>query len=100
MTTLFQSNLMPMKLSLRRSGDENGAEPYVTIFKRGDDLRQDQLVVQMIRLCDKIFRENALDLCLTPYWVLATSAKEGFVQFVKGNRLELFLLTIKVEFRK
>ncbi|KAK0423940.1 hypothetical protein QR680_008420 [Steinernema hermaphroditum] len=95
MTSLFQSNLMPMKLSLRKTGDDNGAEPYVTIFKRGDDLRQDQLVVQMVRLFDRIWRDNALDLKLTPYWVLATSAKEGFVQFVKGTPLRVVSSTYK-----
>lgn len=34
-TTLFQSNLMPMKLIFNTVDDRN----YVTIFKRGDDLR-------------------------------------------------------------
>ena len=34
-TTLFQSNLMPMKLFFNTMEDEK----YVTIFKRGDDLR-------------------------------------------------------------
>nr|CAD2195540.1 unnamed protein product [Meloidogyne enterolobii] len=30
------------------------------------------------------FRTQLLDLCLTPYAVLATSCSEGFVQFVRG----------------
>ncbi|VDD87750.1 unnamed protein product [Enterobius vermicularis] len=82
-TTLFQSNLMPMKLIFNTVDDRN----YVTIFKRGDDLRQDMLVVQMFRLMDKILKADNLDLKFTLYSVLATSISEGFVQFVKATPL-------------
>ncbi|VDM45142.1 unnamed protein product [Toxocara canis] len=82
-TLLFNSNLMPMKLSFKTDNNQT----YVTIFKRGDDLRQDQLVIQMIRLMDRILRADGLDLRLTPYSVLATSVSEGFVQFVKATPL-------------
>ncbi|VDM09944.1 unnamed protein product [Wuchereria bancrofti] len=78
--TLFNSNLMPMKLTFKTENDGN----YVTIFKRGDDLRQDQLIIQMIRLMDDLLRADGLDLRLTPYSVLATSTSEGFVQFIKA----------------
>ncbi|EDO27738.1 predicted protein, partial [Nematostella vectensis] len=47
---LFKSHLMPAKLTFR---DINEQE-YVVIFKNGDDLRQDQLILQMIRLMDKV----------------------------------------------
>ncbi len=46
--------------------------------------RQDQLVIQMIRLMDKILRADKLDLRLTPYHVLATSVEDGFVQFIES----------------
>lgn len=55
---------------------------YVTIFKHGDDLRQDQLILQMITLMDKLLRRENLDLKLTPYKVLATSSKHGFLQYI------------------
>ncbi|VDM99508.1 unnamed protein product [Thelazia callipaeda] len=77
---LFNSNMMPMKLTFKTENDDQ----YVTIFKRGDDLRQDQLIIQMIRLMDGLLRADGLDLRLTPYSVLATSTSEGFVQFVKA----------------
>jgi hypothetical protein len=50
---------------------------YVAIFKLGDDLRQDQLILQIITLMDKLLRRENLDLRLTPYRVLATSSKHG-----------------------
>ena len=37
------------------------------IYKKGDDLRQDQLVVQMFSLMDRLLKREALDLRLTPY---------------------------------
>ncbi|KAK7116058.1 phosphatidylinositol 3-kinase catalytic subunit type 3-like [Littorina saxatilis] len=76
--SLFASKLMPCRLTFRTV--EGGR--YVTIFKHGDDLRQDQLILQMIELMDKLLQHEKLDLKLTPYKVLATSSKHGFVQFV------------------
>ncbi|KAH9597142.1 Phosphatidylinositol 3-kinase [Trypanosoma melophagium] len=52
------------------------------IFKMGDDVRQDQLVVQVVGLIDTLLREDGLDLCLTPYRVLATGPAEGLVEVV------------------
>ena len=48
-TTMFKSNLMPCKFVFKTQGAE-----YSTIYKIGDDLRQDQLVLQMITLMDKV----------------------------------------------
>eukprot|EP00808_Paulinella_micropora_P001594 g58755.t1 len=59
---------------------------YRTIFKVGDDLRQDQLMIQFINLMDSLFKKVKLDLCLTPYRVLATSTEDGFVEYVPDCR--------------
>jgi len=58
-------------------------QEYVAIFKHGDDLRQDQLILQMISLMDRLLRRENLDLKLTPYRVLATSSRHG-PTFVKS----------------
>lgn len=79
-TTLFNSALMPAKLTFITA---DNAE-YVAIFKHGDDLRQDQLILQMITLMDKLLRKENLDLKLTPYRVLATSSKHGFMQYINS----------------
>ena len=39
---------------------------YRIIFKHGDDLRQDQLVLQMLRVMDRELKMSGLDLRLTP----------------------------------
>ncbi|KAJ8985789.1 hypothetical protein NQ317_014443 [Molorchus minor] len=78
--SLFKSALMPSKLHFKTVDNEE----YVAIFKHGDDLRQDQLILQMITLMDKLLQKENLDLKLTPYRVLATSTKHGFVQFIES----------------
>ena len=55
---------------------------YMCIFKNGDDLRQDQLVLQIIQLMDNLLRRENLDLKLTPYKALASSSRHGFAQFI------------------
>ena len=43
------------------------------MFKIGDDLRQDQLIIQMISLMDRLLKRVGMDLRLTPYRIIATS---------------------------
>ncbi|CAL8086645.1 unnamed protein product [Orchesella dallaii] len=97
--TLFKSSQMPCRLTfLTTSG-----EPYIAIFKHGDDLRQDQLILQMITLMDKLLRKENLDLKLTPYRVLSTSTTHGFVQFIPSTTVAEVLATegtIQSFFRK
>lgn len=52
------------------------------IFKRGDDVRQDQLVLQLIALMDRLLKREHLDLRMTAYQVLPTSADAGLIEFV------------------
>jgi len=70
---LFKSSQMPCRLTF---STESGS-PYVAIFKHGDDLRQDQLILQIITLMDRLLSKENLDLKLTPYRVLATSTTHG-----------------------
>lgn len=87
--SIFKSALMPSKLTFITT---DGSE-YVAIFKHGDDLRQDQLILQMITLMDKLLRRENLDLKLTPYKVLATSTKHGFLQFIDSVTVAEVLAT-------
>ncbi|CAG8435890.1 679_t:CDS:10 [Funneliformis caledonium] len=83
LATVFKSNLFPLRLTFSLvDGDE-----YPVIFKTGDDLRQDQLVIQIITLMDKLLRKENLDLKLTPYKVLATGSDHGLMQFIPSFSL-------------
>ncbi|KIH87667.1 phosphatidylinositol 3-kinase [Sporothrix brasiliensis 5110] len=75
---VFKSSLHPIKVSFR---DTQGRK-YPILFKMGDDLRQDQLVIQIITLMDQLLQKENLDLKLTPYKILATSNRMGLTQFV------------------
>jgi hypothetical protein len=55
------------------------------IFKSGDDLRQEQLAVQLIKQFDEIFRDEKLPLWLYPYVVLAVSSRSGFIETVPNT---------------
>ena len=82
-SAVFKSALHPLKLAFRTS--DGGI--YTAIYKRGDDLRQDQLVVAMIALMDRLLKRENLDLQLTPYSVTATGSSEGLVEFVPSTPL-------------
>lgn len=56
------------------------------MFKEGDDLRQDQLVLQLIILMDSILKKYGLDLRLTGYKVIACSTMDGFIEFVNDSQ--------------
>lgn len=63
-------------------GSGSGSGTYKVIFKNGDDLRQDQLVIQMVSLMDHLLKRVNLDLKLTPYRILATGPRDGMIEFV------------------
>lgn len=54
------------------------------IFKSGDDLRQDQLVIQLLRVMDDLWQEAGMDLCLTPYSCIATGVETGLIEVVQN----------------
>ncbi|GAA6028728.1 hypothetical protein JCM8097_007365 [Rhodosporidiobolus ruineniae] len=85
-SSVFKSNLFPLRLQLLTS--QGPDHPYPVIFKNGDDLRQDQLVIQLFTLMDRLLRKENLDLKLMPYRVLATGAVDGMVQFVPSRTLQ------------
>lgn len=74
-TILFKSALAPARIVFKTA---NKKQPtYSVILKIGDDLRQDQLVVQMINLMNQTLKQDNLDLNLTPYNVIALTTNTG-----------------------
>ena len=47
------------------------------MFKSGDDLRQDQLIMQMISLMDRLLKKVNSALKLLTYGILAVGQKDG-----------------------
>ena len=82
-SSVFKSNLFPLLLYFQCS---DGSE-YPVIFKNGDDMRQDQLVIQLFTLMDRLLRKENLDLRLSPYDVLATGLLEGMAQYIPSKTI-------------
>jgi len=94
--TVFKSAMAPLRLCFHAYNveeKEKGDIRYKVIFKSGDDLRQDQLIIQMITLMDSLLKGVNVDCQLTPYKVLACSKSDGFLEFVPdSNTLQEILL--------
>ena len=59
---------------------------HAIIFKNGDDLRQDMLTLQVIRIMDHIWRMEGMDLRMTPYSCLATGNQVGIIEVVRNSK--------------
>ena len=66
------------------NNDEKEDPKLEIIFKNGDDLRQDMLTLQVIRIMDMIWRKAKLDLKMSPYTCLATGKQVGMIEVVKN----------------
>uniref|UniRef100_M4BWC9 phosphatidylinositol 3-kinase n=1 Tax=Hyaloperonospora arabidopsidis (strain Emoy2) TaxID=559515 RepID=M4BWC9_HYAAE len=64
---------------------EEGGDPVTVMFKAGDDVRQDCLTLQLIRLMDEMWRDEGLDLAMEPYRCVATSPMTGILQMVPNS---------------
>ncbi|XP_069793565.1 phosphatidylinositol 4,5-bisphosphate 3-kinase catalytic subunit gamma isoform-like [Narcine bancroftii] len=66
--------------------DPTGApcQPIGIIFKHGDDLRQDMLILQTLVIMNSIWQENSLNLNLIPYGCIATGYNIGIIQAVQN----------------
>jgi phosphatidylinositol kinase/protein kinase (PI-3 family) len=80
---IFLSKKVPLKIV--GENKENPDEPISIMFKFGDDLRQDNLCLQLIALQDKIWLRQNLDLCMTPYKVVEIGLKSGYLEFVENT---------------
>jgi len=58
------------------------------MFKYGDDLRRDNLVLQFFKLMDKLWLQNDKDLQMVAYNVLETGYQIGYIEFV-DNAIEI-----------
>ena len=85
---IFKSATKPIKLTLRVHPDSykanKGEEEYHMIYKDGDDMRQDQLILQVISLMDHLL-QVVIDLKFTIYNVVSTTIDDGFMEFVSNS---------------
>lgn len=75
-------NSKKLPLWLVCSNSQKAAPPLKMLFKCGDDLRQDQLAMQLIQIMDRIWLDNGYDFRMKPYRVLATYDQVGMLEVV------------------
>lgn len=80
---VLNSKKLPLLLNLQNS--QNKAPPIIIIYKTGDDLRQDILTIQLIKIMDKIWLDDGYDLRMKPYKVVATKDQVGMIEFVQNS---------------
>eukprot|EP01052_Picozoa_sp_SAG31_P023866 SAG31_NODE_1993_length_6709_cov_5.744024_6_plen_311_part_00 len=80
---------MPSKLRINPPTAEVPKRTVKVIWKTGDDLRQDSLVIQMFSVMDRILKRENIDLKLTPYIIMPTSYNDdgnGMVELVTDSK--------------
>ncbi|QQP56277.1 Phosphatidylinositol4phosphate 3kinase C2 domaincontaining subunit beta-like, partial [Caligus rogercresseyi] len=75
----FNSNAVPLKLSFQ-------ASELKTIFKIGEDLRQDMFTLQMIRTMNDIWLKAGLDLRIITFVCLPTGFNSGMIEMVSDAK--------------
>ena len=80
----MDSKKLPLWLVFEQIEPE--APPVPIMFKSGDDLRQDQLTLQLIGIMDKLWLQHGLDLLMTPYMCISTGDEIGFIEIVQNSQ--------------
>lgn len=77
-SSYFNSNTLPLKVNFR------GADGVVipAIFKSGDDLQQDMLTLQLVRMMDKLWLSEGIDLKMVTFGCVPTGPKRGMIELV------------------
>ncbi|CAH1258936.1 PIK3C2B [Branchiostoma lanceolatum] len=71
----FTSNATPLRLAF--SNADSFGEEIQAMYKVGDDLRQDMLTLQMIRIMNKLWLREGLDLRVITFACVATGKEAG-----------------------
>ncbi|KAJ8393453.1 hypothetical protein AAFF_G00059260 [Aldrovandia affinis] len=81
---VMASKKKPLWLEFSSAFSQGPSNPAVgIIFKQGDDLRQDMLVLQILKIMDSIWQEKSLDLNLMPYGCISTGHNIGMIEIVR-----------------
>ena len=80
---VMTSKKLPLWLTLENA-DPHG-DPFVLLFITGEDLRQDLMTLQMLRIMDQLWLANGSDLQMLPYGCCATGHDLGMIEVVKNS---------------
>jgi hypothetical protein len=83
---VMDSAKLPLWLVFKNADESGGEDSVYVIFKAGDDLRQDLLTLQMLRIMDKLWRKRGLDLHMQPYGCISTGDGVGMIEVVLNSQ--------------
>ena len=71
---------MPLKLVFKNV--DATANSFYTIYKIGDDLRQDMFVLQLINVMNSLWLADDLDMHVLTFTCLQTGPRRGFIEMI------------------
>ncbi len=90
---IFSSATQPIKYTFditqdtqEYNKDKENKSKFEFIFKTGDDLRQDQLIIQIISYMDELLKKSFQEYGFTTYKVMAMSKNNGIVEFIPKSK--------------
>ncbi|XP_032813893.2 phosphatidylinositol 4-phosphate 3-kinase C2 domain-containing subunit beta-like isoform X2 [Petromyzon marinus] len=78
----FTSNTTP--LCLKFLNRDAPGDDISVMFKTGDDLRQDMLTLQVMRVMESVWLQEGLDMRMVRFRCLSTGKQRGMVELVPG----------------
>jgi phosphatidylinositol kinase/protein kinase (PI-3 family) len=75
----MESKKKPLWLTLK---DARGGKDFVLMLKVGDDLRQDALIMQLLRVMNDLWKREELDMQMMLYDCISTGYERGLLQVV------------------
>jgi phosphatidylinositol-4,5-bisphosphate 3-kinase len=78
---VMESKKKPLWLHCK---DADGGPDVVLMLKVGDDLRQDALILQLLRVMDSLWRREHLDMQMMLYDCISTGFERGLLQIVQN----------------
>ncbi|KAJ6633486.1 Phosphatidylinositol 4,5-bisphosphate 3-kinase catalytic subunit beta isoform, partial [Pseudolycoriella hygida] len=77
---VMDSKMRPLWLVFENS--DRLADDICVMYKNGDDLRQDMLTLQMLRVMDNIWKSANFDFRMNPYGCVSTDYRLGMIEVV------------------
>ena len=90
----MNSKQKPLWLVFENGDETRGAKEMYAMYKSGDDLRQDQITLQLLRFMDRLWMTNETEdayqnltarLRLTPYGCVSTGIDMGMLEIVTDS---------------